>query len=385
MFIRSQTDDRRVIILDISHLFYKYAWGGASSLSVTMMDMNGQPVVVDTTLPSYSIKQVHNWALGGKNPMVVCFDSKGATVSRKGYFIKHKDVLLKNAKDDKGFGYKADRQFQNDSFYRGCEDTLRLLHYGGVMCLRGDGYEADDLICAAVAKAKEDYPNLPIDVITGDADLLPLVDDQVSVFLRSVKKTWAESPEIEKKHYVQVTPNNYQEYVQGLSSFKNLYVPYNTVLLTKLLRGDKADNVPTCPGITPKKYKKLLEDMVADGIDLATLCYYDKPTETICYRANEQPIPPELLDRIPNEQKMIKFGEPPCITRLCNILSNYLEPDQVNFVRVVYNGINLNCAYTGLGDTLNRRPAKIRDHIRGYNAANLQTAVSTYQIRLKTF
>ena len=379
MFIASTTDKRRVIILDISHLFYKYAWGGASSLSATIMNpQTGELERVDTTLPSYCIKQIHRWSLGGYNPMVVCFDGRGSTSSRKGYFIKHK------IRED-GKGYKGDRQIQNDSFYKGCNATLNLLHQGGVCCLKGDGYEADDLIVAAVARAKIDYPNLPIDIITGDVDLVPLVDDQVSVFLRSVKLTWAESPEIEKKHYVQITPRNYQEYIQGLTSYKNLLVPYNTVLLTKLLRGDKADAIPTCKGITPKKYNALIENMVADGIDVTNICYYDAPTETLCYRVNGQPIPPQLINSTPREQMMIKYGEPPCITNLCNILANYLEPEQVEFARIVYNGINLNCAYTGLGDALNRRPAKLNNPIKGYRAGDLQTVVSTFQIKLPMF
>ena len=51
MFIASTTDKRRVIILDISHLFYKYAWGGASSLSATIMNpQTGELERVDTTL-----------------------------------------------------------------------------------------------------------------------------------------------------------------------------------------------------------------------------------------------------------------------------------------------------------------------------------------------
>lgn len=374
MFIRSETDIRRVIIVDISHLFYKYAWGGAKSLSTVVM-VNNVPEVVDTTLPTYCIKQIHKWANGGINPTVVCFDGRGCTVSRKGYFMK-------NSPKDNKTEYKSDRKVQNDAFYKGCESTLSLMYQGGVMCLKGDGYEADDLIKAAVDRAKIDYPNLPIDIITGDADLVPLVDDQVSVFLRSVKLTWAETPELEKPHYVQLTPKNYQEYMQGLTNYKNLLVPYNTVLLTKLLRGDKSDSIPVCNGITPKKYNALIEKMIEDGVDVSHICYYDNPIATICYRHNEQPIPLDLLESTPIEQKMIKYSDPKCITNLCEILRNYLTEEQVEFARMVYNGINLNCAYVGLGEGLNRRPATLTSPIKGYSAGQLQEVVARLKIRL---
>ena len=85
MFTRSKTDDRRVLIIDISHLFYKYAYGGASRLSSTIM-VDGIPTVVDTTLPAYTIKQIHRWSKGGYYPTAICFDSLGSNRSRKAYF-----------------------------------------------------------------------------------------------------------------------------------------------------------------------------------------------------------------------------------------------------------------------------------------------------------
>ena len=53
MFERSKTDKRRVLIVDISHLFYKYAFGGAKALSSVIMEDGVRPVSVDTTLPAY--------------------------------------------------------------------------------------------------------------------------------------------------------------------------------------------------------------------------------------------------------------------------------------------------------------------------------------------
>ena len=377
MFIRSETDKRRVLIVDISGLFYRFAYGGATGLSSTIM-VDGVPKRVDTTLPAYTIKQIHRWAKGGYYPTVVCFDGMGCTRSRKAYFTK------KSAQDGAivKVDYKEGRESQDSRFYEGVNLTMNLLLKGGVTCLKADGYEADDLIKAAVDKAKVEYPNLPIDVITGDADLAPLVDEQVSVFLYSKKLTWAESSDLEKKHYVQLRPENYQTYIESLTNYKNLCVPYNTLLLTKCLRGDKSDSIPGFPKFTPTRYNNLINQLMEDGYDLSNLCYYDNPVSTICYRGSEEPVPEELIESTPREMKMIKFSEPPCLTRLCNILGDYLDDDVIEHVRMVYNGINLNCAYTGLSENFNRRPATITVPIKGYLTHELQASVSLVQINL---
>lgn len=377
MFERSATDNRRVLIVDVSHLFYKFAFGGTAALSSTIM-VDGVPKVVDTTLPSYTIKQIHRWSKGGFYPTVVCFDGASCAKSRKAYFAKNNGIR----EGAEPVGYKASRGVQDSRFYEGINLTMNLLIQGGVCCLKAEGYEADDLIKAAVDKAKLDYPNLPIDIITGDQDLVPLVDEQVSVFLSSRKITWAESPDIEKNHYVQLTPDNYQDYMEGLTEFKNLVVPYNTVLLKKLLRGKKADDIPAYPKFTPTKYNNLINSLIEDGYDLSTLAVYDAPIKTICYRGTEEPIPEELLESTPKEQKMLKFSEPPALTRLCNILSDYLDEDVISHIRFIYNGVNLNGAFTGLPEGFNRKPATLSLEIKGYVASALQQAVSIIQIRL---
>jgi len=369
----------RIVIIDVSHLFYKYAFGMAAGLSC-QVEVDGVLKTVDTTLPAYTIKQIHRWSDGGFNPTVVCFDSRGSNASRRAYFIN--SGLL--AKPDTGgvVVYKEGRGVQDQRFYDGINMTLRLLLSGGVTCLQASKYEADDLIFAAVQKAKKEFPNIPIDVITGDADLIPLVDEQVSVFLSSKKTTWAESSEIEKRHYVQLRPYNMQEYVEGLTAFKNLSVPYNTVLLTKLLRGDSSDKIPGYPKFTPTKYRSLISQMINDGVNLSEVCRYDAPTQTLIYRDNSEPIPENLIDFVPNENKAIKYGEPVCLTNLCEILSNYLEGKMIEHVRTVYNGINLNCAFTDLGEQFNRRPASITAPVKTYRGYELQTAIAPLMIKL---
>lgn len=374
-FVRDVSDRRRVVIVDVQHLMYKYAFGGAASLSATIM-VDGVPQVVDTTLPAYSIKSLHRWSNGGFNPLVVCFDSVGSNRSRKAYFASH------TTSTGQTVGYKGSRDFSDDRFFQGINITANLLVNGGVCTLRAEGYEADDLIKAAIDKAKVEYPHLPIDVITGDQDLLPLVDEQVSVFISSRRMTWAEEKSLEKRGYVQVTPNNYQSYIETLTEFKNLEMPYNTVLLKKLLRGKKADDIPQYPKFTPTKYNKLVAQLQEDGHDLGQLFRYDAPIKRIAYRGTGEIIPPEQVDSVPDSQKMLKFEEPPALTRMCDVLKDYLDDEVIQHIRFIYNGVNLNAAFVDVPDTFKRKPAVISAPIEGYLASKLQQAVSVVRINL---
>lgn len=361
----------RVVIVDVMHLAYKAAFGGMPMLTATI-EVDGKLETINTQLMTFIIKCIHRWSRGGRNPVVVCCDSVGGNRSRKAYFSQQQESTKE--------GYKGGRHSENSEFYTSINTTLFKLHQSGVCVAKIDGYEADDLIKEAVLLSKAKYPELPIDVITGDADLLPLVDEQVSVFLKSLKYTWAENKDIEKRGYYQVTPSNYQGYVEGLTAFKSLTVPYNTVLLAKLLRGDKSDGIMGYPKFTPTKYRNLVEAMQRDGVDLGNLFRYDANVMKTVYRGTEEVIP-DGVD-VPTEQKALKFYEPPKLTEICSVLSNYLEEDIVNHVRYVYNGINLNAAFVDVPDECKRRPAKLTLDVKGYNPVELQTNINRFRINL---
>ena len=361
---------RRVIIVDFAHMAWSYAFSNAKALSHTLM-VDGVPRVVDTTIPTYTIKALNRWAKCGFNPLAVCFDGRGNARCRKAYFAANTDPV------DGGqvASYKGQRDNHDSRLYEGINMTAHFLLEGGVSCYKAENYEADDLVKACVDRAKIDYPDLPIDIFTGDHDLLPLVDEQVSVFLRSVKTTYAESKELEKPHYVQVTPRNFQSYLETLTSYKSLQVPYNTVLLAKLLRGDKSDAVPGMPAWKPKKYKDLLAKLEADGVDLGSLFRYDNPTEKIIDTRTNKELSPTDAMSVANEFKYISFGEPPALTRICDTLAPYVTEEDIAHIRYVYNGINLNGAFTDIGD-FTRRPAKLATPIKGYDVALLAGLLS---------
>lgn len=377
-FIRDASDQRRVLIIDIAHVFYRYAYGGVPNLT-GVLQVNGQSTIVNSTLPNFSIKAIHRWANKGFNPVVVCFDSAGSNNARKAYFAQYGQ---EGSGAQVASGYKEGRGFAGDSFYQGVNITSNMLLRAGVTVLKADGFEADDLIKIAVDRAKKDYPNLPIDIITGDQDLIPLVDDQVSVFISSRRTTFAEDKSIEKVNYFQLRPYNFQQYLETLSEFKTLSMPYNTALLKKLLRGKKADNIPQYPKFTPTKFNKLVAALQEDGHDLGKLFRYGNYKEQICYRGTGDPIPIELIDSVPKEQKMRKFLEPDELTQMLSVLSDYLDEDTVNHVRYVYNGICLNAPFTNVPERFKRAPVAMKSGITGYDASVLAQVASELQINI---
>jgi DNA polymerase-1 len=376
MFKRSETDKRRVVIVDYNHLVHRFTYGGAPSFTHTVK-LNGVPTTIDTTIQTHTIKAIYRWSNKGQNPTAVCFDSPCRC--RKGYIAKAGIGISTGA----GAGeYKGGRSSLESSVFESITMTQNMMRQAGISCYKADNYEADDLVFAVVKKAKEQYPDLPIDVICNDADLLPLVDEQVSVFFRSVKYTFATDKSIEKTHYVQVTPDNYQDMIQGMTAYKNLIVPYNTLLLMKLLRGDKSDNIAGHKAMKPMKCKKLIADMESDGVLTPDLFTYREMTP-ICYDLQTgAELTKEQVMGMERGTYRIEYVEHPETEKMFDILSNYLEEDVVDYARKVYRGINLNVPFTDLGEGFNRYPAKITKDIMGYSAGALQQQCSELGIHL---
>lgn len=364
---------KRVVIVDYNHLAHSY-FNSKFRLSKTIVE-NGITRVIDTTVQSGSIKAIHRWSNGGSNPTAVCFDSP--VPSRKAYFAKNFGMAVDGDK-----AYKAGRKFMGNEMLDAITMVQNILASAGVSVFKGNNYEADDLVFACIQRAKQDYPDLPIDVVTNDADLLPLVDDTVSVFLRSKTRTWAEDPSIEKAHYVQVTPDNYQEVVENLSAYRKFSVPYNSILLQKILRGDSSDNIVTAKEISklfpPKKYNAIIEAMLDDGVDLSNLFRYGANRETLVSIKTGEVVGPDH----DKDDLAIRYDDPKELEDMINTLCWYIEDDEVlKFIKKMYRGMNLNQAYSGLGN-ISRKPAKLKG-ISNFNEGLLQSKLLPLDIRLR--
>lgn len=250
---KPSSKDNRVLIVDFTHMAHIYQ---NSQHRLSKSEKIGSEVVtIDTTVANGCLKNIYRWSKKGMLPTVICFDRP--CPSRRAYFEDKQQ-------DGVNGSYKGDRISHSNGFFEAIERTCSILEKGGVSCLYRYNWEADDLIMLAIEKARELYPDYYIDLVTNDADLLPLVSKRVSVFFRSKKGTYAESKELEKNKYIQVTPENYQEVIEDLSAFKKMYVPYNSLLLYKVLRGDSADSI-TSPypknRMTPKYIASLIWQM----------------------------------------------------------------------------------------------------------------------------
>lgn len=264
--------NKRMVIVDYNHIAYKLAFAPAASLLHYYQDpTTGLVTPIPTNVQSGSMKSLFRWTRGGYDSLAVCFDRP--CPQRKAYFREAFSELESGGAGD----YKGQRNNANDMLMQAINMTQEMLEKAGVSCYYGNGYEADDLIFAVVQAAKEQYPDRKIDVVTGDADLIPLVDDQVSVFMRSMKNTDSEHLAIRKNKYVQITPKNYQSVIEGMSAYKNYTVPYNTLLLIKMLRGDSSDNIPGIPGrvYTPTRVRQIIEEMQSiESVDIGELFRY---------------------------------------------------------------------------------------------------------------
>lgn len=382
----------RVVIVDFNHLAHTY-YHSRFRLSVKE-NINGTLFEKDTTVQSGVLKAIARWSNGGSNYVVVCFDRP--VPSRKAYFDKYFGDGT-----EAGGAYKGGRPELGNDLYQAMEDCYNILKQSGCVCLAEHNYEADDLIKAVVDEVRNHSTTIPIDIVTNDADLVPLVDEQVSVFLRSRITTYAESKEIEKTHYVQITPDNYQEYLEGLSAFKGFLIPYNTVLLHKLLRGDSADNIKGIKKLfPPRKYNAMIESMMECWEDLGVFRYEVPQRKVVGSDGNLL----EGQEWVTNDKDLKKFISGLSEEERKNIKLKYIIPENLNqmvelvakhamikeeevdmvkdHIKKLYFGMNLNQPYTNKIENLRRNSYILNQMITKINLIDLHKACMPLKIKI---
>jgi len=134
--------------------------------------------------------------------------------------------------------YKGGRQKTPPELSEQFPLVRQLLDTYGIARYELENYEADDIIGTLAQQAsKEDYE---VKVISGDRDLLQLVDEQVTVSMT-------------KKGITEV-----EEFTPAAILEKYELIPEQIVDM-KGLMGDKSDNIPGVPGIGEKTAIKLLK------------------------------------------------------------------------------------------------------------------------------
>ena len=253
------TNGQRYILIDYNHMAYKFFYGAQPLSSV--VNINGVDTIVDTTIAYGTIRALNNYGQRGKYYIGICYE--GGSKFRKEYFSGSTTE-----------GYKGTRKSMDNKMKAAIDVSIDLLAKCGAAQYRCLGYEADDMIYSIVKRIKAVDKTTPIDIITGDGDMLPLVDEQVSVFMKGTR-TFAFPGANEYRGYYQVTPESWEQYLKNTSAYKDYLIPYNSMLLFKLMKGDKADNIPaTTKGYGGKGYSALMQKMLNDGIDFSEVFRY---------------------------------------------------------------------------------------------------------------
>ncbi|MFW6437660.1 MAG: DNA polymerase I [Armatimonadota bacterium] len=134
--------------------------------------------------------------------------------------------------------YKSHRPPTDDALRAQVPLLSELIEALGMTCLSLGGYEADDVIGTMARRASEE--GLEVIIVTGDRDLLQLVDDNVEVVatLRGIKDT--------RRYDADTVREDYDLEPKQLIDLKALW-------------GDTSDNIPGVSGIGEKSAKSLLQ------------------------------------------------------------------------------------------------------------------------------
>ena len=131
--------------------------------------------------------------------------------------------------------YKATREKMPDDLRSQISRIREMVDLFNIPRLEMDGYEADDVLGSVARLAAEQ--GLGVKIITGDRDLLQLVNERTAVYLAGDDQTYITDADVVKK--LGVRPNQVVDY--------------------KAIVGDTSDNIPGVKGVGEKTAISLLE------------------------------------------------------------------------------------------------------------------------------
>ncbi|MFL7870014.1 MAG: DNA polymerase I [Anaerolineales bacterium] len=132
--------------------------------------------------------------------------------------------------------YKATRAKMPDDLRPQIERIRQMVDIFNLPRLEMEGYEADDVLGSVAKVAAEE--GLGVKIITGDRDLLQLVNQRTAVYVAGDDKTYVTDQDVANSKFG---------------------VPPNQVVDYKAIVGDKSDNIPGVLGVGEKTASRLLE------------------------------------------------------------------------------------------------------------------------------
>lgn len=159
--------------------------------------------------------------------IVFCFDEKG-----------------ENFRHNIFRGYQSARPMPVDGLQEQLDRAKDLIEAFNIPCFSLRGFEADDVIGTIAEKAVTGEKKFDeIVIVTGDRDLLQLVDDTRHISLYMPVKGLSDAKLYHEKEV-----------------FERMGVQPNQIVSLKALIGDGSDNYNGVPGIGPKTAEKLLAE-----------------------------------------------------------------------------------------------------------------------------
>ncbi len=134
--------------------------------------------------------------------------------------------------------YKANRKETEPDLKVQIEIIIDLINQLNIKTLQKDGFEADDVIGSFAYKNQEGFDR--IDILTGDRDLLQLVNQKVVVMMPG-------------------RPFNNLTVFDGKTFEERFGFTVDRYVLYKALVGDSSDNIKGIPGIGPKTATEIVK------------------------------------------------------------------------------------------------------------------------------
>ncbi|MFT7583660.1 MAG: DNA polymerase-1 [Cellvibrionaceae bacterium] len=156
------------------------------------------------------------------------------------YFAVSFDVG-KTFRDEMFPDYKGTREKMPDELRTQIERIKKVVQALNIPILTLENYEADDVLGTIAALAKP--LGVPVHILTGDRDLLQLVDDNTTIELPPTK--WQRGKQVF---------DSAQKVVDKLGVRPDQVVDYKAIV------GDASDNIPGVKGVGEKTVTKLLAD-----------------------------------------------------------------------------------------------------------------------------
>lgn len=206
---------KELVLIDGNYWLFS-SYYATAAMGNLMMNKDGIP----TNAVFGFANRLENVIKQQPDAILVAFDAKGKTFRSE--MLEEYKATRKETPEELKSQFQMAREFL---------DAHQILHY------ELEGYEGDDIIGTMASKASQE--GYHVSIMTGDKDMMQLVDEHISVYKRNTK---TKSDDV-------ITPESfYEKYELQPDQMRDLLG----------LMGDSADNIPGIKGVGEKTALKLL-------------------------------------------------------------------------------------------------------------------------------